>query len=232
MTTKTFLAFDVETTGPDVLRHRVNGIGACLMSVQMDTGAISVLGVMESGLPAQFPRDYDPLSIANFWSHHQQARLYLENLTPKSNKAAAVALTAFNRFVASCYTKYPDLRIISDNPGFDASRIAVEFSRHQIGLPLEHVRQLDKKGNVVYQTNGRSVYRRILSSNDVLVGFVSAGSGRKYQDWFEVALNLKLKNPYVHNHTPLSDAKSIAWNYCTLHYHAHKQRTQVNRLSF
>jgi nuclear transport factor 2 (NTF2) superfamily protein len=226
MNTKTFLAFDVETTGPDPLLHRVNGIGACLMSVDLDIGNISVLGTMQTGLPAKFPEDFDDYCVAHFWNHNKKALHYLESITSKEENATVIALNAFNKFVASCYTKYPDMRIISNNPGFDGARIAVEFSRHKIGLPLEYKRWLDGEGNIVYEENGLRIHRRIVSSNDVSNGAIMAQHNQPYREWYSIEqLGLGLKNPYSHDHTPLNDALQIAWNHCTILHQVQKSKT-------
>lgn len=215
------LAVDIETSGSNLISNKINGIGLALMSLNLLTKEIIVEEELECGFPCQYPQDYEEKCLVEFWDvidesrnlDGPKARQHLENIIPNnctnSNDVWKIVLD----FISKCQDRVPYLRFVSDNPSFDIPRINYELNYYLNEKPLEFrrpkIRQLEKD----------EVYGSIIGTSDIARGLLLKQEGtkamvsRKWVSPYDINGVNKENCPFVHDHSPVSDAKNIGWKY-------------------
>lgn len=220
------LSLDIETSGSDIEKNKINGIGVALMSLHAKTKEIKFEEGIEYGLPCEFPREYEPRCVAEFWEKVDKSRgfdgpelrNYLENSVPtyhqqgEKMKREDIWRMVLD-FISDCQDKHPYLRIVTDNPGFDVPRVGYEISHFLNEKPLEYRRPKKRA------MEKDEVYGSVISLTDVARGVLLKQEGALMLErkWVSVSdTGVVTKCPYNHDHHPLSDAKNIGWKYLSL----------------
>lgn len=202
------IAFDIETTGPDHLRHTLMSIGTCVMR-NMEVLDRKLFVVRPNGY-TENQYNEGRLDINDYtWdkcTFNEFARPNRDvlNATLNNNDAIVGNISEIAiKFADWLYTtelKYDsNVRLVSDNPGFD-----IRFLTHMMCtagyLPLEQVKT----------TKGYK-YKSVHDIDSIKL----ASSMYEYGTvtYWDNPPSWKKQSPFPHDHNPMNDAAHIAYEY-------------------
>ena len=199
------IVFDVETTGPNVLRNWMPEFAGAYWRI----GDRAPTETFYRGLLQPPATEWDATTLAEFWNHPDHG---FDGMTPleallkrqSANVPLADPVQAMKDFAQwvqqldAAKSSDEEIILVSDTTGFDAQWLAVYLAR--AGLPGPELLFGE--------------YRPLRDTNSLFFGIAKTidkwGSERaalaalnidKMPDWVQ---------QYAHNHDPLSDANSIA----------------------
>lgn len=202
------IAFDIETTGPDHLRHTLMSIGTCVMR-NMEVLDRKLFVVKPNGY-VENQYNEGRLDIGDYvWdkcTFNEFARPNRDVLNATLNNSDAFVgnisevAGEFARWLYSTELKYDsNVRLVSDNPGFD-----VRFLTHMMCtagyLPLEQVRTV--KG---YK------YKSVHDIDSIKLSSSMHENGTIA--YWDNPPSWKKLSPFPHDHNPMNDAAHIAFEY-------------------
>ena len=142
MTTKSIaiLSLDIETNGPDLLKHEIISIGYCV-------GDLVGNVINKERINFKYDTVFEP-DCWKFWSKYLSVldKLKEGQLTPYD------AINKFIIMVDELDTKY-DLRIITDNPSFDISFINYYLNKYLGRLPITYIHGIGHKYRCIFDTD-------------------------------------------------------------------------------
>ena len=176
------LSFDIESTGPNIIKNEIIAIGYCLGD---NYGNI----LYKKRINIKYTQPFDKICYKNFWSKHQDKLKILQNDAVKPDEA----ISEFIKDVDAAFAEY-DLKIISDNPSFD-----VGFINYYLAL------YLDRKP-INYKFN--EIYTPVYDTDSYSRGVVHATYDKDVYD-SELIKKYKLEIDQKYDHLPDNDAAYI-----------------------
>ncbi|MBP9692621.1 MAG: hypothetical protein KBD90_04740 [Alphaproteobacteria bacterium] len=179
------LAVDVEVSGCSLTQNGIVSIGASLQD--QDSNELHAFQVN-----VQLPegRIYEEKCLKEFWRKNKKIYAFVQ----QNAISPLMAMEQFDQFLTQVETTYPELILVSDNPGLDIAWLNLYLAQYTDRLSLSYA------ANQTYRTiwDTQSMQKVLLSQR----GDFDSTCG--------LPKKLGFKSKWVYDHNPLNDARTIA----------------------
>ena len=181
----TVLAVDVEVSGCSVTQNGIVSMGASLQDQDSNE-----LHTFQVNLRLPENRIYEEQCLKEFWLQNQRVYDFVQqNAVPPLK-----AMEEFYGFLTHVETSYPDLILVSDNPSVDITWLNLYLAEYTDRSPLNYSNT--ETYRIIWDTH--SMQKVLLSQRGDL------------ESNLDLPEKLGFKSKWVHDHTPLNDARTIA----------------------